>query len=439
MKHLFLVLLAFGTISLNAQDMDLTYEEAVKIALEQNVILRTQENNLDIYKAYKAQSRAGMAPSISARVNGYRASGNTFLEQSATTINTTSDNINANLNADLNLFSGFSQINLIKQANASFGAQLKRIERTSQDVIYQVTNQYLQVLLDIELLKIAQDNLKTQELLFKQIDAMVEGGSRPKSDMYDQLAVVKNNELLALQASNKLSNDKSILAITLQLDPTVQLSISNQLWNLDEVRIFEPTLEKLYDISIENRPDLKQYAFTEISAEKAVSVAKAEFAPSLYAFYGFGTRYNDRGIRNIDQQLTTDNKSSQIGLALRVPIFSGLRNRTQFVTRKVEHENSIINTENLRKTILTDVRQAYQNFLDVRSAYEVSIAQIDASNMALSVQKEKYSLGVGSLIELTNANNNYVLAASKQAQARLNLLFQKVILDYHTGVLQTPG
>ena len=66
---------------------------------------------------------------------------------------------------------------------------------------------------------------------------------------------------------------------------------------------------------------------------------------------------------------------------------------------------------------MNDVRNAYQNFMDVRSAYEVSIAQYEAASMALKVQQEKYNLGVGSLIELTNANNNFVTAASGQAQA----------------------
>ncbi|MCK5467447.1 MAG: TolC family protein [Cyclobacteriaceae bacterium] len=424
------------TISLNGQDMDLTYEEAVKIALEQNVGLRMQENQMDVIRAEKAQSRGEMAPSISANLRGYRANGNTFLEQEARTINTTSDNLSASVNANLNIFSGFSQINRLKYANASYEAQRKLIERTSQDVIFEVTNQFLQVLLDIELLKIAEDNLKTQELLFKQIEAMVEAGNRPKSDQYDQLAGVKNMELLVLQGKNNLSNDKSILAITLQLDPTVQLTLTDPAWDLDEVRLTEFNLDELYEISLTNRPDLKQFQLTEVASEKAISISKAEFAPSLYAFYALGTRYNDQAIRSIDAQLTTDNKNSAYGLNLSIPIYTGLRNRTQYVRQKVQFENSKINTENLRKTILTDVRQAYQNFLDVRSAYDVSLAQHEASVMALNVQKEKYSLGVGSLIELTNSNNNYVFAASKQAQAQLNLLFQKVILDYHTGILQ---
>lgn len=389
MRNLFLIFFTLISILLNGQDMDLTYEEAVKIALEQNVGLRMHVNQMDVIRAEKAQSRGEIAPSISANLRGYRASGNTFLEQEARTINTTSDNLSASLNANLNIFSGFSQINRLKYANANYQAQQKLIERTSQDVIFEVTNQFLQVLLDIEFSKITEDNLKTQELLFKQIEAMVKAGNRPKSDQYDQLAVVKNNELLVLQAKNNLSNDKSVLAITLQLDPTVQLTITDPGWDLDEIRLTEFNLDELYEISLTNRPDLKQFQLTEVASEKAISISKADFAPSLYAFYALGTRYNDQAIRSINAQLTTDNKNSAYGLNLSIPIFSGLRNRTQYVRQKVLFENSKINTENLRKTILTDVRQAYQNFLDVRSAYDVSLAQYEASDMALKGTKRK--------------------------------------------------
>jgi len=45
----------------------------------------------------------------------------------------------------------------------------KLIQRTSQEVIFFVSSQFLQVLLDKEFLKIAEDNLKTQELLYEQI------------------------------------------------------------------------------------------------------------------------------------------------------------------------------------------------------------------------------------------------------------------------------
>lgn len=420
--------------------MDLTYEEAVKIALEQNVDLRTQQNQMRIVKAEKDQSRGEMAPTVSAGLRGFQSNGNTQLQVDgeARFVNSVSNNVTGSLDANINLFSGFSQINKLKLANAYFEAQMHLINRSSQDVVFTVTTQYLQVLLDTEFLEIAKDNLKTQELLYRQIDAMVEGGSKPKSDLYDQLATVKNMELLVLQAKNNLSNDKSNLSITLQLDPTVEIKVSAPEWDLDEIRFSETNLEKLYEISINNRPDLKQFQYNEVVAKKQTSIAKSYFAPTLYGYYSLNSRFNNQQQGGFNEQFTNNYKGMQYGVQLSIPIYSGLRNKTTYVRQKVQFENSKINTENLRKTILNDVRNAYQNFQDVRTAYEVSIAQFEASDMALKVQKEKYNLGVGNLIELTNSNNNYVYAASKQVQARLNLLFQKVILDYHTGVLQSP-
>lgn len=438
MRILFLTFLSLFTLSIQAQDLDLTYEEAVKIALEQNVSLRTQQNELKIAKAERDQSRAEIAPTVSASATGLRAKGNFFIEQEARTINTSSNNLQAGLNANLNVFSGFYQTNAIKLYNANYNAQKHLIDRTEQDVIFLVSNQYLSALLSTELLEIAEDNLKTQELLYTQIEAMVEAGSRPKSDLYDQLAIVKERELLVLQAKNTLSNNKMELAITLQQDPTVEISVSTPGWDLEEMRFFQLDVNELYEISMANRSDIKQLESNEIVAQKAVSMSKAAFVPRIGAFYGFSTRYNDQSIRDLTDQLTTDNKRSTYGISLNIPIYSGLRNRTQFVTRKVIKENSEINTDNLKKTILNDVRNAYQNFMDVKSAYEVSIARLEAANMAQTVQQEKYNLGVGSLIELTNANNNHISAAAGNAQARLNLLFQKVVLDYHTGVLLVP-
>ena len=435
MKFHFLFLLLVTALNLNGQNLTLTYDEAVKLALTQNADLRTQENLLDVVKAEKAQSLGGLAPTVNANMNAFRANGNTFIQQEARIINTTSDNLNAAFSADLNIFSGFSQINLIKLSNANFEAQQKMIHRTSQDIIFQVTSQFLQILLDKEFLRIAQDNLKTQEMLFNQISAMVEAGNKPKSDMYDQKAIVKNNELLVLQSNNKLSNDISILAITLQVDPKVQIDLIDPEWNVDEMRLFNPDIEELYSISIASRPDLRQYEYEEIAAQKMMQISKAGFSPTLYGFYNYGTRYNDQTLRNMKEQLFTDNRYSAYGLALNIPIYSGLQNHTRFVRQKINLENAEIFTDNLRKTILNDVKQAYQNFLDVRTAYDVSIARNEAAELALQVQQEKYNLGVGNLIELTNANNNHIDAAAGKARAKLTFLFQKMILDYHTGTL----
>lgn len=438
-KFIFLPL-AFLLIGFNgrAQEKTLTFEEAVKIALEQNVDLKTQENELTVIKAEKVQSIAGIAPNVSLRAQAWQSSGNTFLQQEAKTINTVSDNLYAGFGANMNLFSGFQRINSIKKANADLEAQRHLLHRTSQEVIYEVATNFLQVLLDVELLKIANDNFKTQQVLLEQISAMVEAGNKAKSDRYDQQATVKRMELLAIRARNDLSNDEGKLAICLQLDPTIELDVVKPDWDLDVIRSEDYSIEELNKLALANRSDLKEYQFLERSAEDTKAISKGNFMPSVGLYYNYSSRFNNQSDRTFSDQFVNDNKYNEVGLSLDIPIFSGLSNRTTYVRSKMQLADAKLNTENLRKKILTDVKTAYQNFNDVSTAYDVSIAQVEAAQQALDVQKEKYRLGIGNLIELTNANNNYVQAAASKAQAEISLLFQKVILDYHTGILKMP-
>ena len=437
-KFIFLPALFFAFSGAMAQEKTLTYDEAVKIALQQNTDLKAQENDLTVFKAEKAQSVASIAPNMSVGAQAWRSSGNTFLEQEATTINTVSDNLYANFGASVNLFSGFRRINSIKRASANLGAQRQLLRRTSQEVIYEVTSNYLQVLLDMQLLKIAQDNLNTQKVLLEQISAMVETGNKAKSDRYDQQATVKRMELLVVRAGNDLSKDKGSLSISLQMDPTIDLHIIRPSWSLTEILSTNYNLDELYKLALVNRADLKEYQLLEHSAENAKSIAKGYFMPSLALYYNYSSRYNNQADRDFNDQFLRDNQRNEFGLQLNVPIFSGLSNRTVYIRSKMQLENAKLNTENLRKTILNDVRIAYQDFNDVSTAYQVSISQVEAAQQALDVQKEKYRLGIGNLIELTNANNNFVQATASEAQAEINLLFQKVILDYHTGTLLVP-
>jgi hypothetical protein len=62
MQWLLFILLSLFTTQLFGQIITLSYDEAVALALKQNVSLRKQENEMKIVKAMKAQSIGEMAP-----------------------------------------------------------------------------------------------------------------------------------------------------------------------------------------------------------------------------------------------------------------------------------------------------------------------------------------------------------------------------------------
>jgi outer membrane protein len=98
-------------------------------------------------------------------------------------------------------------------------------------------------------------------------------------------------------------------------------------------------------------------------------------------------------------------------------------------------ENSKLQEKDLRLMIFREVQTAYLNFLASKNEYLAAEKQFNAAQEAYNIQKERYEVGVGTLVELSRSTLTLVVGAGSRAQARYTLLFQKVILDYYTGLL----
>jgi outer membrane protein len=436
-KALFASLLVLLILpGLRAQEnLQLSYKEAVSIALENNVPLQQQRNNLSGIQANRSASYGSLAPDISAYGQGWRNDGNLFIEQEARVINTTSDNIYGQLNADLLLFNGLSLINTIKREENNFNAQVSFIDRTRQNIISNVTVQYLMVLQDQEQVKIAKENLENQKILLEQITAMFEAGSRAITDKYDQEYLVQNAELDVIRAENTLRNDKAVLAQTLMVTPTADYIVEEPAWGIDDIQLADYPTTDIYDIALNSRSDLASAKATEEATRRNVNANIGLYIPRLSAFYSWSSRYTDATIREFKDQFWLDNTRQQFGLQLSVPLYSGLRNRATVVNAKVRHENARLDVENQKIVVQSEVLQAYQNFQDVAKAYDVSLVQYQAAEKSLETQRESYDLGISSLIELARANRSFVEAQSTLSRSKYAMLFQKILMDFAIGTL----
>src|SRR5690606_12300498 len=99
--------------------------------------------------------------------------------------------------------------------------------------------------------------------------------------------------------------------------------------------------------------------------------------------------------------------NSQIGLNINIPIFDGLRKKYTIQRNKIELE-----TLNNQYSLLTN--NLTQEFENAKRNLDVSLEQLEVqkSNMELaqdvsSITKEKYKEGVGSNLEVTNAEKDY--------------------------------
>lgn len=431
---------AFGQNS----DSVLTFKKAIEIALRNNATLNTQRNNLLQTKVNRTFRYAQLGPQASISGNLYQSNGNRFIQQEAKVVNATVNGMSLTLNVQQPIFNGLSTLTTAKQASNQFDAQLEQVKRSTQDIINNVAVQYLQVLLDQELLRIAQENAQLLKKQYEQAKAQVDIGSRSPVDEFNQQAQLSNAEMRAAQAEYTLVNDKITLFQSLLVDPVNTYKIEQPSWDVNALALDNLNLEDLLKAAAENRSDLKQARFTEKASKFAMYSQKGNYFPSLNAFYSNGSAYNQvkgtdpssQGYRGFHDQFFTDNRSNAFGLSLNVPIFTGFQNRYFYVQSKVLYENNKLLTKSREVIVKSDVLRAYENFQSVQKAYAAGLKGIEASQMAFNLEQERYNLGITTFVDFANANKTLVQAQTDMAQAKYRFVFQKIMLDYAVGTLQ---
>lgn len=447
LRKIFVAGLAVISLNAKAQDNEkplrLTYKEAIKIALQNNVNLNQQKNNLYARQVQKNQSIAAFLPGVNIQGSASHTDGQQPAPDGGELVDLSQDNVNASIQAGMTLFNGFNRINSLNQASNQFRAQSSFVKRTEQDVVFNVTNQYLQVLLDQELLRIAEENFKAQSVLLEQLREQVRLGARAEADLYTQDAQVRNLELIALRSKVTLENDMAILSQTLQLDPTVPFHVEYPAIE-NTFDITGLPLDSLYSVAIRNREDLRQ---AEYQAKANLYTYKASingYLPNVTLFASYGSQYSsalepDPRFGVFSNQFSRVFPSTSYGVNVTIPIFDRLLTRSNRVLNKVAYDNSVILRQNVEKTIKIDVKRAYNNYLTAVESFEASKVQFQAGELSLKTQQEGFILGVASQVELAQANQTYVQAAASKAQAEVTLVFQQMIMEYALGTLRVDA
>jgi outer membrane protein len=439
MKQIVVVFLLFATFNLVcAQNpvSKLTFEEAVAIGLQRNVTLNQQKNQFEANQVQKQNAIGNYLPNLNVTGTVQRQEGQQANTTNGDLENLTTEYAGAQFNTGLIVFNGFRNYNTLAQANNQLMSQGYLLKRSAQDVVSVVASQYLQVLLDQELMRIAEENYKTQNTMLEQMQGFVDVGARAVTDVYNQDALTKTAQVLFIRAKNTLQNDKSILAQTLQLDPSQPFEVVYPLLAEDLKQYKNVSLDSLIAIAISNRADLKQLEHQVKANSYAYKSALAPALPSVTLFGNYGSFYYSLIADDFSGQFKTLNPSLSYGANLSIPIFNRFQTRFQRATSKVQYQNSQLNFENLEKTVKLDVQRAQNNFINALENYEASHAQFQAGELALQTQQESYQLGISTQVALAQANQTYVLGAASKVQAEVTLLFQKILLEYALGTLQ---
>jgi outer membrane protein len=415
----------------------ISFEQALRIALEQNSTLRQADVATRASGVAVDQARGQFLPDLSLSSRAAQSYGRNFNEEEGRVIDTSTNTVSLALGSSVTLFDGFGNSASLREARLSEQASQLDLQRTRETVVFTVASNFLLLLQTQEQLRVRRESLSAESTLEQQITSYVNAGARTIADLYQQQASVASARLAVVEAERTAQLAEVSLMETLQLDPAGVYQFEPLPYDAAAVRD-APALESMLDSAYAQRADLVAEGERLKAAEQAIRVAQSGRWPVVSLGANYGTNYTSASdfalLDQFDQR-----RGGSVNLALLFPIFN--RGNTTAAIRRAELdvENSKIALETLRNGVGLDVRRAYLDFLSAREQLSAADAQMQAAELALKAAQDRYQAGAATLVELTQARATQVEAASAQVTARSNLLFQRTLVDYYTGELAVPG
>ncbi len=422
-----------------AQDtLKLNFEEAVSRALAHNLDYQILVNNQEVVKKQATSAFASHFPAVSISSSFLRQTGQQFQQVEGEIVVTKETNniVTPGLSLNMPIFNAGRRILDTQSAMLDRQAGENGLQRARQQVVFDVARRYMQVLLDQELLRIAQENRSSQQELLLQIEGFVDAGLRTVSDLYNQQAEVARVESLVLDAELALANDQWLLSEYLQLEKG-QVPFLESI-DLEAKMGISPELNLGYwtDQAYAFRKDLLQAELLENSYRKDFQALKAMLYPRVNAFYNYNTFYTSLDNRAIRTQLLDIYPQNTFGLSLTIPIFNGFLTRVDMARSKMTYQNQILRREALDRKVHQEVILAYQTYLNAVKKSENSKVRLLAAQEAQKAVAERFRLGLSNFVDLATANQTLVNAEADLAQATYTLYFQEVWVKFALGTLE---
>jgi outer membrane protein len=454
-------------------------QECVDYALVYNIAIKQSQLSVLSSQAYLNQSKAGILPSINASASYQYSTGRSLNPYTNTYDDQVIKSNPLSLNANMNLFSGFQQINTIRQYMLLQQANQLTVEQNKNITSLNVALGYLQMLQNKELVEVAQFQVGSTKAQVERTEKLVNAGSLPQNNLLDLKAQLANDEVALITAQNNLQLARLNLMQTMNLP-------ANQSFEVESIRLNDPSLasygissQSIYEIAQNSQPNIQSADLTVQSNQRAVLVAKGGLYPSLSlgAFYGGNystsfTQFNpdggsaitklpitalaglglnskvfvngiqsaveveqttQTGSRSItpyfDQLKNTQNKGFR--LTLSIPIFNGLQRRTQVAQAVIQQKNSEYTAQNARIQLRQNIEQAYTNMTLAAQQYVAYKNQVEALELSFKSAEIRFNVGALNSLDFTLAKNNLNRAQANLVQAKYNYVFRTKVLDFY--------
>ena len=437
MKRLFIlvVLAILVGLDLLAQQKQWSLRECCDYAVEHNISVKQQENQLRQRELQLETAKSQRLPDLNASAGQNFSFGRGLTAQNTYT-NTNTSSTSLSLGTSVPLFTGFQIPNQIKLNRLNLDAAMQNLEKAKNDIRMQVAQAYVQILYNMEMADVARRQIDIDSMQVVRLQAMVDNGKASGAQLSQQESTLAQSRLTATQADNNLQLAYLSLTQLLELPTPDGFSVVRP--TIQKIQMTQNTLmspDAIYAEALTIKPEVQSAQLAVSAAERNVDIAKAGNYPTLSLSGGMGTNYyTTSGFKSdgLGKQLK-NNFSQYIGLNLNVPIFNRYQTRNSIRSAQIDQQNQLLQLDNTKKTLYKEIQQVYYNAIAADAKCKSSEQASRSAHDAFTLMQAKYENGKANITEFNESKNNLMKAESDLVRAKYEYIYNHALLDFYRG------
>ena len=306
----------------------------------------------------------------------------------------------------------------------------KQADQNEYELRKSVTKAYLGVLIAERNKNIIEKNLSNLEKTLEETIIFYENGFVEKLDVsrlqlsYDNLA----SEIDKIERLINLSKNLLKFQMNYPLHENIELSES-----LDDLadKVFMEKVDLNEKIDISKRPELSVLETGEQLNELNIEAIKKGYLPSLVGFANYQTAVQRNNLFDTDEPGFFP--TTIVGLALSVPIWDSYSRRSKIQQAKVDLEVNKVQKSEFERAVTLEVFNSQLNYQNAMVAINNTKRNEALATEIYNTAKIKFKEGVGSSLEISQAEQNLYSSQANYINALYDLVVAKSDLDIALG------
>jgi outer membrane protein len=387
-------------------DRELSLDEAIAIALVTQPQIRARLEDYAAAQFRVNQALSPLLPQISGFSTAQRSqSAEQTLETAAgqrVGVSVLRSNVEVGISASQLIFDFGKTWAATDAARAGATAVREQAEIQKDLTVLAVKEAYFTLLLSQRLVGVNEAALERANLNLRSARGFFDVGTRPKSDVTRAEVDVANARVSLIRAQNAVSLARTALntAMGIVVNNPTRL---RDILTYDEYRVDANTL---VSEAIRQRPESRQARAVIDQEEALLRQAFRNFFPDLVASGSFGVARPE-----------TFSDFWSFGAQLQWSIFDGGNRIARYKEEKFRFEAAKSRLRDIELTVWREVEQAYVNLASAEEQIFAARKAVESAEENFRLAQGRFDAGVGTIIELTDAQLELTQAQSQEAQA----------------------